>query len=149
VYFEGTNLSEGRGTARPFQVVGAGWLRDAGAIARALNAKGILGVVFDSTMVTVEAGQKWGGERIPMITVDVTDRNAVVPVRVGLEMLRAIYARHPDEFEWRQAHMDRLAGSERFRRAVEREGGIEELLPILAAEAARFRDAARASHLYR
>lgn len=149
VFFEGTNLSEGRGTPRPFQLVGAGWLRDAGVIARELNAKGIPGVVFDSATVVVEAGQKWGGERIPMISVEVTDRDAVVPVRVGLEMLRAIYARHRGEFEWRVAHMDRLAGSERFRQAVERDGGIEALLPVLEAESARFRAAATASLLYR
>lgn len=149
VFFEGTNLSEGRGTPRPFQLVGAGWLRDAGAIAQALNAKGIPGVRFDSTLMTVEAGQKWGGERIPMITVDVTDRSAVVPVRVGLEMLRAIYVRHPNEFQWRQAHMDRLAGSPRFRQAVEREGGIEALLPVLEAESAQFRSATESSRIYR
>lgn len=149
VFFEGTNLSEGRGTPRPFQLVGAGWLTDAGAIARALNARGIPGVVFDSTLVAVERGQKWGGERIPMISVEVSDREAVVPVRVGLELLREIYVRHPNDFQWRQAHMDRLAGSARFRNAVEREGGIEALLPVLSAEAARFRDVAEASRLYR
>jgi uncharacterized protein YbbC (DUF1343 family) len=149
VFFEGTNLSEGRGTPRPFQLAGAGWLTDAGAIARELNAKRIPGVTFDSTSVTVEAGQKWGGQRIPMISVAVTDRDAVVPVRVGLEMLRAIYVRHRADFQWRQAHMDRLAGSTRFRTAVEREGGIEALLPVLAQEAREFQRAANASLIYR
>jgi uncharacterized protein YbbC (DUF1343 family) len=149
VFFEGTNLSEGRGTPQPFQLVGAGWLSDAGAIARALNAKGIPGVSFDSMFVTVEAGQKWGGQRIPMIAVAVTDRNTVVPVRVGLEMLRAIYARHRADFQWRQAHMDRLAGSSRFRAAVEQEGGIEALLPVLEQEAREFQRAAGASLIYR
>jgi uncharacterized protein YbbC (DUF1343 family) len=149
VFFEGTNLSEGRGTPQPFQLVGAGWLTDAGEIARELNAKGIPGVTFDSTLVTVEAGQKWGGERIPMISVAVSDRNAVVPVRVGLEMLRAIYRRHTGDFQWRQSHMDRLAGSTRFRQAVERDGGIEALLPVLEQEARAFQSAASGSLIYR
>lgn len=148
VFFEGTNLSEGRGTSMPFQLIGAGWLTDAGAIAKALNAKRIPGVVFDSTIVTVEPGQKWGGERIPMIVVVVSDRNEVVPVRVGLELLRAIYVRHPREFQWRQSHMDRLAGSERFRQAVEREGGIEALLPLLEEESRRFGEASAKSRIY-
>ena len=117
--FEGTNLSEGRGTTLPFQLIGAGWLKDAGAIAKELNAKRLPGVVFDSTTVTVEAGQKWGGQRIPMIAVVVSDREEVRPYRVGLEMLRAIYARHKGEFQWRTAHIDRLTGSTRFRDAVE------------------------------
>lgn len=148
VFFEGTNLSEGRGTPRPFQLVGAGWLTDAGAIAEELNAKGMPGVRFDSALVEVEAGQKWGGERIPMIEVTVTDRETILPVRVGLEMLRAIRQRHLGEFQWRVAHMDRLAGSDRFRLAVEREGGIEALLPILETESRAFAQTTEGSRIY-
>lgn len=148
VFFEGTNLSEGRGTALPFQLVGAAWLHDAGAIARELNARRIPGVVFDSTLVTVEAGQKWGGQRIPMVAVAVAERDAVVPIRVGLEMLRAIYRRHPGEFQWRISHADRLAGSDRLRNAVEQEGGIERLLAEYESESRAFRDRARAYLIY-
>jgi uncharacterized protein YbbC (DUF1343 family) len=137
VLFEGTNLSEGRGTSLPFQLVGAGWLKDAGAIARELNAKRIPGVVFDSTIVTVEPGQKWGGQRIPMIAVVVSDRETVQPYRVGLEMLRAIYQRHRGEFQWRVGHMDRLAGSSRFRDAVELDS-IDQLVPVLEQESRDF-----------
>jgi uncharacterized protein YbbC (DUF1343 family) len=149
VFFEGTNLSEGRGTALPFQLIGAGWLTDAGAIAHALNAKNLPGVVFDSTLVTVEAGQKWGGQRIPMIAVSVADRDAVQPYRVGLEMLRAVYQRHPREFQWRVEHIDRLAGSDRVRRAVETEGGIERLIAALDAESRDFDQKTRPYRLYR
>lgn len=156
VFFEGTNLSEGRGTSLPFQLVGAGWLHDAGAIAKALNAKRIPGVVFDSTLVTIDTVQpngtvnrdvKWGGRQIPMIAVVVSDRDAVQPVRVGLEMLRAIYQRHKGEFQWRVSHMDRLAGSDRFRNAVET-GTIEQLLPVLEAESQRFLDQIRPYLIY-
>jgi uncharacterized protein YbbC (DUF1343 family) len=149
VFFEGCNVTEGRGTDAPFQLIGAAWLTDAGDIARALNAKNLGGVRFDSTSRTVEQGFKWGGQTIPMIRVTVTDRNAVRPVAVGLHMLRAIYARHTKEWEWRTSHIDRLAGSERVRQAVEREGGIEALIPILEREAADFARAAAADHLYR
>jgi uncharacterized protein YbbC (DUF1343 family) len=117
--------------------VGAGWLKDAGAIARELNAKRIPGVVFDSTIVTVEPGQKWGGQRIPMIAVVVSDRETVQPYRVGLEMLRAIYQRHRGEFRWRVGHMDRLAGSSRFRDAVELDS-IDQLVPVLEQESRDF-----------
>ena len=137
VLFEGTNLSEGRGTSIPFQLVGAGWLHDAGAIARELNSQRIPGVVFDSTRVTVEAGQKWGGHRIPMIAVVVSDREAVQPYRVGLAMLRAIYSRHKGEFQWRVAHIDRLAGSTRYRDAVELDA-IASLIPSLEQESRDF-----------
>jgi uncharacterized protein YbbC (DUF1343 family) len=119
VFFEGTNLSEGRGTPNPFLLIGAGWLKDAGEIARELNARSIPGVSFDSTLVTVDAGQKWGGHRIPMIAVAVTDRDSVQSFRVGLEMLRAVYHRHKGEFQWRTNSIDRLSGSTRARDAVE------------------------------
>ena len=120
VFFEGTNLTEGRGTPAPFQTIGAAWLKDAGAIARELNARALAGVSFDSSMVTVERGAaKWGGQTIPVITVSVTDRNSVRPYRVGLEMLRAIYQRHKGEFQWRISSIDRLSGSTRLREAVE------------------------------
>ncbi len=147
VLFEGTNLSEGRGTTTPFRLVGAGWLHDAGAIARELNARGLPGVRFDSTERTIAPGQKWGGETIPMIEITVTDRDRVQPVRVGVYLLQAIYARHAREWQWRLPHFDRLAGTEELRRAVER-GDVEPLLERWAREARAFEEEAKRYWLY-
>ena len=137
VFFEGTNLSEGRGTDAPFRVVGAPWLTDAGVIAEELNAKGLPGVRFDSTSRTVGEGQKHGGLTIPMIEVIVVDRDSVVPVEVGAHMLQVIRSRHLDDWEWRVSHIDRLAGTDRLRAAVE-SGGVEELLVSWREEARKF-----------
>jgi len=139
VFFEGTNATEGRGTAQPFRSVGAKWLTDAGAIARELNAKGLAGVRFDSVSRPVEQGFKFGGDTIPMVLMTVTDRNVVKPIEVGAHLLRTIYTRHTAEWRWRQSEVDRLFGSDRLRLAVEREGGIEALLPVLAKESEQFR----------
>jgi uncharacterized protein YbbC (DUF1343 family) len=147
VYFEGCNVTEGRGTDAPFQLIGAAWL-DAGTIARQMNALRLTGVRFDSTERTIEAGYKWGGETIPMIRITVTDRNAISPTSVALHLMRAIYARHTKEWEWRTGSIDRLHGGDRLRAAVEREGGIEELLPILHRESAQFSRASAAGRLY-
>lgn len=149
VFFEGTNATEGRGTDAPFKLVGAKWLTDAGAIARELNAKGLAGVRFDSTSRTIEPGFKFGGETIPMIAVTVTDRNAIKPVEVGAHMLRAVYKRHSGEWQWRTQAIDRLFGSDRLRLAVEREGGVEALLPALARESDEFRQQASRFWIYR
>ena len=67
VFFEGTNATEGRGTDKPFQLIGAAWLADAGAIAREMNALALPGVRFDSTSRTIEpsGGFKFGGQTIP------------------------------------------------------------------------------------
>ena len=148
VFFEGTNATEGRGTDKPFKLVGAKWLTDAGAIVQELNAKGLPGVRFDSTSRTIEQGFKFAGETIPMIEMTVTDRNTIRPVEVGVHLLRAIYKRHVKDWQWRAQHFDRLAGSDRLRRAVEREGGIEELLPTLARESEDFKTASSKYWIY-
>lgn len=149
VFFEGTNLSEGRGTDIPFQLVGAGWL-DAPAVAAALNARHLPGVRFSATTRTIAKGQKWGEQAIPMVRVDVTDRNAVKPIDVGAYMLLEIYARHgrSGDMKWNVAHMDRLFGSARLRTAVEA-GNVDALLAAAAAEARAFELASRDYHLYR
>jgi uncharacterized protein YbbC (DUF1343 family) len=148
VFFEGTNLSEGRGTDQPFRLVGAPWLTDAGAIAAELNARGIAGVRFDSTSRTIAAGQKHGGLTIPMIHVTVTNRDQVNASEVGLRMLRAIYARHKSDFQWRVGSADRLAGSDRMRAAIENDT-VDALLETLGEESARFAAETRPYQIYR
>ncbi len=148
VFFEATNLSEGRGTDRPFHVVGASWLSDAGAIARELNAKQLPGVRFDSTSRTIAAGAKFAGQTIPMIEITVTDRDALRPTELGAHMLRVIYKRHPRAFAWREQGIERLSGSRALRRAVQREGGVEALIPVWRRESEEFARAAEKYRLY-
>ncbi|MFN8670080.1 MAG: DUF1343 domain-containing protein [Gemmatimonadaceae bacterium] len=147
--FEGTNLNEGRGMQMPFQMVGAPYLTDAGEIARALNAMKLPGVVFDSTSQTVEAGYKWGGQTVPVIVTVVSDRDKVKPQQVGLTLMREIYKRHTKDFQWRVQSIDRLAGGPRVREAVEKEGGIEALLPVFEREAKEFEAKTKPYWLYK
>jgi uncharacterized protein YbbC (DUF1343 family) len=147
VFFEGTNLSEGRGTDAPFTLVGAPWLTDAGAIAAELNAKGIAGVRFDSTSRTIGAAMKHGGLTIPMIHITVTARDSVVPMRVGAELLRAIHARHAAHWEWRTAHFDRLAGTDAYRKAIIA-GTVDSLMTDWERQAAAFAERRAAALLY-
>jgi uncharacterized protein YbbC (DUF1343 family) len=120
VLVEGTNMSEGRGTDAPFQLIGAPWLTDAGAIAELLSAMPYAkGVRVDSVSRTIGAGQKLAGETIPMLRITVTQRDAVDPVRLGIAMLALIRQRHPKELVWRDAFMDKLTGSATFRRDID------------------------------
>jgi uncharacterized protein YbbC (DUF1343 family) len=137
VFFEGTNVSEGRGTDRPFRVVGAPWLTDAGAIARELNAQHLPGVRFDSTSRTIAEGMKHGGQTIPMIEVVLLDRDRVRPVMVGARMLQTIRRRHPNEWQWRVGSIDRLSGSDELRAAVDA-GMVDALIAKWDLEAADF-----------
>jgi len=137
VFFEGTTATEGRGTDAPFTLIGAAWMTDNSAIAAELNALRLPGVRFDTATRTIETGYKFGGQTIPMIKVRVTDRNAVRPVTLGVRMLRTIYARHPKDFQWRTPQIDRLAGTDKLRTAVE-QNGVDALIAQWDADAARF-----------
>jgi uncharacterized protein YbbC (DUF1343 family) len=147
VFFEGTSATEGRGTDAPFTLIGASWLTDNTAIAAELNALKLPGVRFDTTTRTIEPGYKFGGQTIPMIKVNVTDRNAVRSVELGIRMLRAIYARHTKEFTWRGS-IDRLAGTDKLRAAVEA-GQVDALIASWNQDAARFAGMIRPYLLYR
>ncbi|MGI9140826.1 MAG: exo-beta-N-acetylmuramidase NamZ family protein [Gemmatimonadaceae bacterium] len=146
VFFEATNVNEGRGTDAPFKLIGAPWL-DAGAIARELNARRLPGVRFDSTSRTIGAGAKFAGRTIPMIRITVTARDSVRPVDLGAHMLQAIRARHPRDFRWRANGIELLSGSGALRLAVEA-GDIAPLLRRWDEESARFSERVERYRLY-
>src|SRR2546423_5717785 len=72
VFFEATNLSEGRGTDAPLKQIGAAWLTDASAVVRELNALRLRGVRFQATQGSVSSGERLAGETIPRIRLQVT-----------------------------------------------------------------------------
>ena len=148
VFFEGTTATEGRGTEDPFTLIGAAWMTDNAAIAAELNALKLPGVRFDTATRAIEAGYKFGGQTIPMIKVRVTNRNAVRPVELGIRMLRAIYARHTTDFKWRERQIDRLAGTDRLRAAVE-QNTVDALIKEWDADAVKFAKMVKPYLLYR
>lgn len=98
--FEGTNLSEGRGTALPLQMVGAPYIRDPAPLAAAMQAKGLPGVRFRPVYFTPSL-QKNAGQLCGGVQLHVTDPAALRPVRTALELLYEVQARWPGEFAWR------------------------------------------------
>jgi uncharacterized protein YbbC (DUF1343 family) len=137
VYFEGTTLSEGRGTDRPFEQIGAPWL-DAEAVARTMNARAFPGVRFDAiTMAVAPTAAKYGGQTIPALRFVVTDRQAYRPVRTSLLLIDEIRRQHPREFAW-TGTIDRLTGSDKVRLAIEG-GWLPRLLDEWDREAMEFR----------
>ncbi|HEX8560415.1 MAG TPA: DUF1343 domain-containing protein [Pyrinomonadaceae bacterium] len=147
VYFEGTTLTEGRGTDRPFEQVGAPWL-DARAVARVMNARRLPGVRFEAiTMSVAPTAAKHRGQTIPAIRFAVTDRRAYRPVRTSLLLIDEIRRRHRRDFAW-TATIDRLTGSDKVRLAVEG-GRLAQLLEEWDREAAEFRESRKPYLLYR
>jgi uncharacterized protein YbbC (DUF1343 family)/CubicO group peptidase (beta-lactamase class C family) len=94
---EGTNLSVGRGTDTPFEQLGAPWI-DGARLADALNARAIAGVRFYPVRFT-PASSKYANEECGGVFIIVTDRVALRPVRVGLEIASAIYRMYPAQFQ--------------------------------------------------
>ena len=148
VFFEGTTATEGRGTEDPFTLIGASWMTDNAAIAAELNARRLPGVHFDTATRTIDSGYKFSQQTIPMIKIRVTNRNRVRPVELGIRMLRAIYARHTKEFQWRASSIDRLAGTDKLRAAVER-NTVDALIKEWDADAVKFARAVKPYLIYR
>ncbi|MER6273123.1 DUF1343 domain-containing protein [Streptomyces sp900105755] len=127
--FEGTNLSEGRGTTQPFEIVGAPYL-DA-RFAPALAELALPGVHFRDLRF-VPAFHRHAGRQLRGVQLHVTDRTAFAPVRTAVAMLAVLRRLYPDDFAWHTTDtdagaegtghrhfVDLLWGSDRLRRAVD------------------------------
>jgi uncharacterized protein YbbC (DUF1343 family) len=104
---EGTNLSVGRGTDTPFEQVGAPWI-DGVKLADALNARGLAGIRFYPVRFT-PASSKYANEECGGVFMIVTDRTAVRPVRVGVEIAAMLNKMYGAKYELESA--ERLFGS--------------------------------------
>ena len=146
VYFEGTNITEGRGTDRPFEQIGASWL-NATEVARVMNERRLPGVRFEAiTMPVAQTAAKFPGQTIPGIRFVITDRQAYRPVRTSLLLIDEIRRQHPQDFAWRGS-IDRLTGSDKVRLAIEG-GRLPALLEEWDREAADFVESRKPFLLY-
>ncbi len=124
VFFEGTNLSEGRGSDRPFEQVGAPWL-DAGNLADTLAARAVPGVRFEPVSF-VPTFSKHAGVEVHGVKLAVQDGGrgeAFDPLETAHALLRAVYEQAPEPFRWLTApdgrfFTDLLYGSSRLRARV-------------------------------
>ena len=146
VLFEGTKLSEGRGTTRPFELIGAPWI-DGERLAEAMNGRGLPGVhfrpVFFEPTFQKHARTTCGGCQI-----HVTDRRVFRPLRTAIELIDEFRSEDPDRFAWREPPyeyehdkepIDILYGSDRLRTALGSGAGIEGLIAGWAPEEEAFR----------
>ena len=106
---EGTRISVGRGTGTPFEQIGAPWI-DGLQLAAALNAKGLAGVRFYPVRFTPQSS-KFAGRKCRGVFILVTDRQALRPVRLGLEVAATLHRLYPAKY--RLENEDNLLGSER------------------------------------
>ncbi|MDG9718090.1 DUF1343 domain-containing protein [Streptomyces sp. DH24] len=141
--FEGTNLSEGRGTTRPFELLGAEGID--GRWAAAANELGLPGVRFREAYFA-PTFSKWQGKTVGGVQIHVHDRVAFDPVLTGIALL-VTAKRTWSGFAWRSDNwIDKLTGSTQVRRAIDAGADPDEVVAGWQEELAAFR-ATRAEYL--
>lgn len=130
---EGTTLSEGRGTTRPFEYIGAPWVNGE-ALAGALNALNLPGVRF-RPVYFVPTFSKHAGQVCAGVHLCVTDRSAFRPVETALHLLAQVKQAHPAHFAWREpwtpgGHypIDLLSGGDQVRLRLDAGSPVAELV---------------------
>ena len=113
---EGSNVSEGRGTDKPFRQFGAPWI-DAKRLAEHLNTLCLPGVRFEPTRFT-PTSSKHQGKTCNGVRITVMERNSLVPYFSGIRIVDTIFRLYPDHFQWRAGHFDRLCGTSAVRKAI-------------------------------
>jgi uncharacterized protein YbbC (DUF1343 family) len=151
--FEGTNVSEGRGTTRPFETIGAPWI-DAELLRDELSARDLEGVVFSISYFT-PTFSTFAAEPCRGVQLHVTNAAVFRPLHTGVHMLHAVRSQHPEQFDWRplwqdqsRSFVDWLAGSPELREAIDAGGSAEEAYAILCRDSDRFRAARKQALLY-
>ena len=140
---EGTNLSEGRGTTKPFEYIGAPWLQ-AAPLSDQLNALKLPGALFRPVYFAPSFG-KYAGELCAGVQVYAADRERFQPINTALHLLQIVKRAHPDEFAWRAAwnegaHLpiDLLWGGDSLRRQIDADNDVAELIESWSADLREF-----------
>jgi len=155
VMLEGTNLSEGRGTTRPFEMVGAPFIdnREWAAHMEKLSLKG---VSFTPVFFKPEFS-KFAGEVCKGVLVTPRDPFEFKSFEVYYEMIRWAANRYPDRFEWKnppyefeydRMPMDMICGSKFIRTSIEKDFSFEGIEPVIDAEIQTFKECAADYLLY-
>jgi uncharacterized protein YbbC (DUF1343 family) len=147
--FEATNLSEGRGTTRPFEMIGAPWL-DADEFADRLNAQNIPGVIFRPTSF-IPQFHKFKGELCHGVQIHLLNKRIVRPVELGLRMVRVAMDLSGENFRFTvprhevgEYTIDLMFGSPKARKSFD----INQLLKIIDSYSAAYRELYKNYWLY-
>jgi uncharacterized protein YbbC (DUF1343 family) len=131
---EGTNLSEGRGTTRPFEIFGAPFI-DPEILVSHLNQFRLHGVVF-RPMYFQPTFQKHAGKLCRGAQIHIVNREKFKPFKTGIAILKIIHDLYPEHFEWKQPPyeyetekmpIDILAGTDKLRIGIEKDGKLDQM----------------------
>jgi uncharacterized protein YbbC (DUF1343 family) len=149
---EGTNVSAGRGTTRPFEIIGAPWI-DARELKSVLDIYKLPGAIFRECYFT-PGYDRYKDECCSGIQIHVIDRNIYRPVLTGLAIITALRSLYPNDFTFLQpnddgrCHFDLLAGSSALREQIEAGVSTKDILGACESGIFVFRDKVQDIHLY-
>jgi uncharacterized protein YbbC (DUF1343 family) len=143
---EGTNVSEGRGTPRPFRQFGAPWINSEELVHR-LNQLNLPALRFEAASF-VPSSSKYEGQLCHGVKLGVTDRDKLEPFWSGVSVVNEIHRLYPHTFEWKAAHFDRLCGTSAIRLAITSQSSLEKQKYAWQAECAAFQQTRRKYLLY-
>lgn len=155
VHLEGTQVSEGRGTTRPFELVGAPYV-DGAELAVTLNRLDLEGAHFRSCGFR-PTFQKHAEQICEGVQIHVIDRNTFRPVITGLAIVKVIHDLYPDHFRWKEppyeyVHdknpFDVIAGTDSLRQQIEGGVALEEIAESWKADEERFLETRRSYLIY-
>jgi uncharacterized protein YbbC (DUF1343 family) len=141
VIWEGTNLSEGRGTCRPFEIFGAPYL-DPMLIREGLAPEALTGCCLQDVSFR-PTFNKWGGQLCRGFMIHITDHDSFRPYLTSVFLLKAVIEAHREAFQWKnppyeyeyeRMPIDLILGDEELRKAIEKGGDIREISSGWASE---------------
>ena len=136
VFLEGTNVSEGRGTTKPFELFGAPWI-DGLRLIEKLNSLDIPGVKFREAWFT-PTFSKFKGELCGGAQIHVTDRHQYNSFDTSLFIVQTIMALYPKNFEFHETYFDKIMGTSRIRDALEKGARVEDIIQSYEKELNNF-----------
>ena len=148
--FEGTNMSEGRGTTKPFEYIGAPWC-DGEQWGQTLNTLKLPGVLFRPVVFTptpVNENTKHAKQTCGGVAIHITDREHFRPVETAIHMLSTLTSEYSDHFAFRTAHFDKLAGNSWLRNALLNGKPVDEIQAQWVAELQTWSDNTAQYHVY-
>ena len=149
-FFEGTNVSEGRGTTRPFETIGAPWI-DAEDLSTKMNRKGLLGAAFRPTYFT-PMFSKHEGKLCQGVQLHVTEDKVFESIQTAVSLFELLRTEYPEfafiEPTGRRYFFDLLAGTVELRTALEDKGSVTAVLEKWEKEAKEFDAVRRQYFLY-
>ncbi|MBW2363937.1 MAG: DUF1343 domain-containing protein [Deltaproteobacteria bacterium] len=156
VLWEGTNISEGRGTTQPFELFGAPFI-STNKIISGLESESLHGVILREC-VFEPTSNKWQDALCNGFQIHVTDPSAYKPYATTLKLLRAVYMYHTDEFEWKsppyeyemeKQPIDLLVGDKNIRLRIEAGDNVDEIERSWQIDLDEFTEISRQVHLYK